>query len=39
MENAECKGGDEILVDKGYWRKSLNSDKILKCLNFEACEG
>ncbi|CAI2362327.1 unnamed protein product [Moneuplotes crassus] len=39
MESATCLGKDEIEVANGYWRKSTNSSKIIKCLNEDACIG
>ncbi len=33
-KNMECLGGNKIIIDKGYWRSSLNSDKIYICRTF-----
>jgi hypothetical protein len=36
MDNAKWHDKNEIFVDEGYWRLSLNSTKIVKCLNEKA---
>ena len=36
---AECLGGNQIYVDSGYWRRTINSIKIVKWINPEACLG
>lgn len=38
-KNARCGGGNEIDVDKGYWRVNQESDSILICPIKQACEG
>ena len=38
--NAKCEGGSDIIVDEGYWRSSMNSNKIFECLRvFDSCAG
>ncbi|EAR95825.2 transmembrane protein, putative (macronuclear) [Tetrahymena thermophila SB210] len=32
-QNTECKGGNVILVDSGYWRSNNKTDNILQCQN------
>jgi hypothetical protein len=39
MEHAECKGGAEISVNKGYWRKTTNSTEVKECLYEDAWLG
>jgi hypothetical protein len=39
MDNAIWLGGTQIYLDKGYWRNSLNSTKLYKWRNKEACLG
>ncbi|CAI2387268.1 unnamed protein product [Moneuplotes crassus] len=39
MDHAICQGKNIIHVDSGYWRKSLNSSKVMKCINADACDG
>ena len=29
--NAQCEGGDRIIVNEGFWRKNINSINIYKC--------
>ncbi|EWS73143.1 transmembrane protein, putative (macronuclear) [Tetrahymena thermophila SB210] len=37
---ADCLGGSKIVVEKGFWRKEENDDKILSCENLkENCQG
>lgn len=37
LENAECLGGNQVKVSSGYWRSTMSSDNIYKCLNADAC--
>ncbi|CAI2368933.1 unnamed protein product [Moneuplotes crassus] len=39
IDNVACRGGAELSVSSGYWRRTSNSTMIVKCLNQEACEG
>ncbi|CAI2377736.1 unnamed protein product [Moneuplotes crassus] len=39
MDFVSCSGEDQIIVDKGYWRKTANSSTIIECPNEQACEG
>ena len=40
LKNVECKGGFEIIVNKGYWRSSIFSINIYKCAEMlENCLG
>jgi hypothetical protein len=39
MDNANCLGGTGVEVQKGYWRKTTNSTKIIKCLYEDAWIG
>ncbi|CAI2377869.1 unnamed protein product [Moneuplotes crassus] len=39
MDFASCSGEDQVIVDKGYWRKTVNSSTIIECPNEQACEG
>jgi hypothetical protein len=39
MDNAIWLGGTQIYLDEGYWRNSLNSTKLYKWRNKEACLG
>ena len=39
MEHAICEGRDEIEVDSGYWRSSINSSKIYPCPRVSSCLG
>ena len=39
MEKASWTGTTVISVDDGYWRKDLNSTKIVECLRKESCLG
>ena len=40
VKNAKCLGGKRIIVDKGFWRTSVLSDKIYKCWAvFDNCLG
>ena len=39
MNNAECLGGTEVFLDKGYWRISKNTTKTYECLVEDACKG
>ncbi len=32
-EGATCKGGTNIIVNKGYWRKNLYSENVVFCKN------
>ena len=34
---AFCTGGEKIVVKKGYWRSSLESDIVYACEVFDAC--
>mmetsp|Transcript_7339 Transcript_7339/g.6557 ORF Transcript_7339/g.6557 Transcript_7339/m.6557 type:complete len:118 (-) Transcript_7339:2116-2469(-) len=36
-EHAQCVNGENITVDTGYWRESLDSAAIYQCYNIEAC--
>lgn len=38
-ENSFCKGGKNISPLKNYWRNSINSTLILKCLTPNSCLG
>lgn len=31
MDGAECRGGADIILKKGYWRENKNSDLIIRC--------
>lgn len=37
--NANCSNGDQIDVNGGYWRKTVNSTIIYKCPKPSACLG
>ncbi|CAI2360923.1 unnamed protein product [Moneuplotes crassus] len=37
--DAECRGGSEIYLKPGHWRRFHNSTKIVECITKEACEG
>ena len=39
VSNVVCMGGDQFIVDEGYWRVSLESDVIYSCPNSKACKG
>ena len=39
MSHASCLGGTQIYVDKGYWRSTMNSTKIIECIRADACFG
>ena len=40
LKNIECLGGKKIILNPGYWRSSLYSDKIYKCrINLNNCPG
>lgn len=39
MKNAICEGNYTIVVDEGFWWKSLNSTKIYECGKRSACLG
>ncbi|CAI2367699.1 unnamed protein product [Moneuplotes crassus] len=39
MPNADCLGSDHISVDKGYWRKTEQSDHIVACFREKSCLG
>ncbi|EAR89944.2 transmembrane protein, putative (macronuclear) [Tetrahymena thermophila SB210] len=32
-DGAKCSGGQNIIVESGYWRSSLSSSKVIKCNN------
>ncbi|KAL4503057.1 hypothetical protein ABPG72_014286 [Tetrahymena utriculariae] len=39
-QNAQCLGGDKIVTDYGFWRKSSKSSLIIQCENQESnCVG
>ncbi|KAL4455417.1 hypothetical protein ABPG74_012569 [Tetrahymena malaccensis] len=39
-QNAQCLGGNKIITDYGYWRKSSNTSLIVQCENQESnCVG
>jgi predicted outer membrane repeat protein len=38
-DNAYWPGGDQIIVDKGYWRASIDTDVVFGCLNQNGCLG
>lgn len=38
-ENAICQNGYEVIVNAGFWRKSLNSTEIYSCPNPSSCLG
>lgn len=38
-DNADCPGGNELDLDKGYWRVDEHSDDVLKCPQKIACRG
>jgi hypothetical protein len=38
-DNARCYGESYIVPKAGYWRSSVDSDRIFKCLLKEACLG
>lgn len=37
--NAKCLGGDKVYPEEGYWRASITSSKIFKCMYEYACAG
>lgn len=39
LENVVCLGGNKLSLNKGFWRDSLNREEILRCFEFDACEG
>lgn len=39
LENAECLGGNQVNITKGFWRLRSNSTKLFECLHDEACLG
>jgi len=39
MKEANCTGGDKIVLNEGYWRASNNTDIIYRCLSKKSCEG
>ncbi|EWS75586.1 transmembrane protein, putative (macronuclear) [Tetrahymena thermophila SB210] len=36
LEGALCQGGSNLITKQGYWRKSLDSENVLKCYNLPA---
>ncbi|CAI2379095.1 unnamed protein product [Moneuplotes crassus] len=38
-DNAACLGKQKMEIAKGYWRNSLNSTKIVECIQQKACNG
>jgi len=38
-ENAKCTGGNNILVNAGYWRQSTSTVKIMECRTSSYCLG
>jgi len=39
MKEANCLGGNKIVLNEGYWRSSNSSDVIYKCLSKSSCKG
>ena len=38
-KNVNCSDGDQLFVEKGFWRKSINSTVIYSCPKYSACLG
>eukprot|EP00347_Sterkiella_histriomuscorum_P022190 403331357 len=38
-KNAECNGGFNMSLNKGYWRSQFYSSKVIQCFNENACKG
>jgi len=36
-ERFTCKGGNRMIVSKGYWRPSIETSEAYDCLNSDAC--
>lgn len=39
LKNAECEGGNWMVVNKGYWRRNKTSEWIHECYEKKACLG
>ena len=39
MNNANCLGGTEIHIDKGFWRSAMNSTSLIECIRKKSWEG
>ncbi|TNV87899.1 hypothetical protein FGO68_gene396 [Halteria grandinella] len=39
FNNAQCEGGNNVLVEKGYWRADDKSTIVFKCPYSQACLG
>lgn len=40
MDHSECRGGNEVVLEKGYWRSSNVSEKVYRCTAMlYLCEG
>eukprot|EP01017_Pseudomicrothorax_dubius_P036831 TRINITY_DN5318_c0_g2_i2.p1 TRINITY_DN5318_c0_g2~~TRINITY_DN5318_c0_g2_i2.p1 ORF type:complete len:178 (-),score=11.48 TRINITY_DN5318_c0_g2_i2:42-530(-) len=38
IPNAKCNGGNEIVLDPGYWRANNKSNLVLKCPIKDSCQ-
>eukprot|EP00347_Sterkiella_histriomuscorum_P008851 403343497 len=36
-QNAACRNGFQIIVDKGFWRSDVNSTSVYQCPNSDSC--
>ncbi|CDW88698.1 UNKNOWN [Stylonychia lemnae] len=39
LENSQCLGGNQVVIDEQYWRSSNQSEQIYKCLHSKSCLG
>lgn len=39
MDHATCLGTNQVSVDSGYWRSTINSSNIYKCPRASSCLG
>jgi len=39
MDNVECKGGNQLSINEGYWRDTIHQTEILVCYASQACLG
>eukprot|EP00347_Sterkiella_histriomuscorum_P016197 403354113 len=39
LDNAQCQGGDQIIVNQGFWRSSNQSTQIYQCFSETQCLG
>ena len=39
LTDATCENGDNIVLDQGYWRETLNSTKLYSCPKPSSCLG